>query len=42
MQKSYYCCMDNSGMTSFYDSRMIGDYSGFLQNSNSGYWEGSS
>lgn len=41
MQRSYYCCIDQSAMTSFYDSHAM-EHSGFLNNnvSTSGYYEG--
>ena len=39
LQRSYYCCIDNSQMTSFYDSRTLIEHSGFLQNTNSGYYD---
>jgi hypothetical protein len=39
LQRSVYCCVDNSGMTSFYDSRTIGDSSALFYNPNSGYFD---
>ncbi|CDW83472.1 UNKNOWN [Stylonychia lemnae] len=39
IQRSVYCCIDNSAMTSFYDSTTIAENSGFLQNHHSGYHE---
>lgn len=41
LQRSVYCCADNSGVTSFYDSRTIGDSSALFYNHNSGYFDSS-